>query len=99
MLLLRNILKARWMKFSHVSVLQYRCIRTSVYLSTSSDEKARKAMQKFKLKQAKMQRDDGLPTYLKGGFRDKVLFNITLILFIYQCVDVIWTIRELAKIY
>ncbi|KAL6265160.1 hypothetical protein P5V15_005245 [Pogonomyrmex californicus] len=37
-----------------------------------------KALQKFKLKQAKMQCADDLPVYLKGGLRDKILFNITL---------------------
>ncbi|XP_018370832.1 PREDICTED: cytochrome c oxidase subunit 7A1, mitochondrial-like isoform X1 [Trachymyrmex cornetzi] len=35
-----------------------------------------KEFQKFKLKQAKMQCDDGLPVYLKGGIRDKIVFYI-----------------------
>ncbi|XP_071572156.1 cytochrome c oxidase subunit 7A1, mitochondrial-like [Temnothorax nylanderi] len=53
-----------------------------------------KAFEKFKLKQAKMQCDDGLPVYLKGGMRDKILFNITLALLLLNTLQSIYTIKE-----
>ncbi|KYN40383.1 hypothetical protein ALC56_05328 [Trachymyrmex septentrionalis] len=35
-----------------------------------------KEFQKFKLKQVKMQCDDGLPVYLKRGIPDKIVFYL-----------------------
>ncbi|XP_011708040.1 PREDICTED: uncharacterized protein LOC105462867 [Wasmannia auropunctata] len=43
-----------------------------------------KEFEKFKLKQAKMQCDDGRPTYLKAGARDKALFNFTVALLLFN---------------
>ncbi|XP_014215623.1 cytochrome c oxidase subunit 7A-related protein, mitochondrial [Copidosoma floridanum] len=37
-------------------------------------------VKKLKLKQAKMQKDDGVPVFLKNGLRSKILYNFTLIM-------------------
>ncbi|XP_045483370.1 cytochrome c oxidase subunit 7A, mitochondrial [Harmonia axyridis] len=39
----------------------------------------RKQFKRLKDNQKKFQVDDGLPVWLKGGLRDKILFQITLI--------------------
>ncbi|KAI4502060.1 hypothetical protein M0802_002742 [Mischocyttarus mexicanus] len=96
MILLSNILKTRWMKSSQISVPKYRFFFTSTYFA-STMIKNTKSFQKFKLKQARMQRNDGVPIYLKAGLRDKILFNLTLGLSLFGVIDSIQTIRELIK--
>ncbi|KAL2728792.1 hypothetical protein V1478_006424 [Vespula squamosa] len=98
MILLRNIFKNRWMKSSHTSVSQHRYLGTSTYLASTSI-KDTKSFQKFKLKQARMQRYDNVPMYLKAGFRDKVLFNITLGVYVVDLILIICTICDFIKNY
>ncbi|KAL0109611.1 hypothetical protein PUN28_014573 [Cardiocondyla obscurior] len=57
-----------------------------------------KAFEKFKLKQAKMQCDDGLPVYLKAGVRDKILFNVTLAMLLVNTILSICAIRDLLRL-
>ncbi|CAL1684762.1 unnamed protein product [Lasius platythorax] len=91
MLLIRNVQKIR---FYNAPLLQ-KSFSTNqplpFYRETS------KAFQKFKLKQARMQCDDGFPVYLKAGIRDKILFNITLAMLLYNTVGSIYTIREFLR--
>ncbi|KAI4489856.1 hypothetical protein M0804_004038 [Polistes exclamans] len=96
MVLLSNIFKTRWIKSSQTSVLKYQYFSTSTYL-TSTLIKNTKSFQKFKLKQARMQRNDGVPVFLKAGLRDKILFNLTLGLVLFETIESIRTICELIK--
>ncbi|KAL2744752.1 hypothetical protein V1477_007294 [Vespula maculifrons] len=98
MILLRNSFKNRWMKPLQASILQHRYLGTSTYLA-STPVKDTKAFQKFKLKQAKMQRDNNVPVYLKAGFRDKVLFNVSLGVFSINLIWIFCTIRDFIKNY
>nr|XP_033339735.1 uncharacterized protein LOC117228141 [Megalopta genalis] len=56
-----------------------------------------KAFQKFKLQQAQMQCDDGRPSFLKLGLRDKILYWTTLGLTTYGTVKGFLILREIHK--
>ncbi|XP_012540422.1 uncharacterized protein LOC105838991 [Monomorium pharaonis] len=56
-----------------------------------------KAFENFKLQQAKMQCDDGLPVYLKAGVRDKILFNFTVALLFFNTSLSIYTVTARAR--
>ncbi|XP_011163785.1 cytochrome c oxidase subunit 7A1, mitochondrial [Solenopsis invicta] len=67
------------------------------FSTNQSFQECNKTFENFKLKQAKMQCDDGLPVYLKGGTRDKILFNFTLALLFFNMTQSIYTIRQFLK--
>ncbi|KAM0733076.1 Cytochrome c oxidase subunit 7A2, mitochondrial [Formica fusca] len=91
MLLLRNVQKIR---FCDIPLLQrsFNTNQTRFFYEDNS-----KTFQNFKLKQARMQCDDGLPVYLKSGTRDKILFNFTLALLLCNTIASIYGIREMFR--
>ncbi|KAG7203239.1 hypothetical protein KM043_010339 [Ampulex compressa] len=82
-------------------------LRTNVFWTTTSCRRqffitlrrstSEKALQKFKLKQARMQRDDGRPVYLKAGIRDKILFNATAVMVLAAALRSIYIIWKIDK--
>ncbi|NP_001165816.1 cytochrome c oxidase subunit 7A1, mitochondrial isoform X1 [Nasonia vitripennis] len=52
-------------------------------------------LKKFKLKQAEMQKDDDVPVFIKKGFFDKVLYNITLGLTVF---GLFWSAKVLPEL-
>ena len=70
-------------------------VRTVLTRTLETDVSTRKQFYKLKRIQKAFQKTDGVPIYLKGGFKDKVLYNITLLTLIGGVILSVQTVIQL----